>query len=197
MNKRTMAMGAVTVLLFGPALPANADSHWPCPEEADAWPTCFHLWTECFRLAPLLFINQDQATEKINEEAVENAVLSRIRAANLFARPHHEIPYWLNKKNVPSGELCLHCVTSFSLSVDVVGRAFSVVAKLRKWRVDPISDKAAPSTAWETGTLGQGGEAFILESVRQTMDKFTEEYLRVNDIACRDRWRDEAASDGP
>ena len=193
MSKRTVALGAAMALLLVPALPAKADSHWPCPE--DVWQIgagCFELWAECTRFFPSTYVDQKKATEKINEEAVEDAVRSRIRAANLFAPPHVENEYWINKKNVADDEYYLPWRANFSLYVHVVGRAFSVEAQLSKWRVDHFSDEAGKSVAWETETLGYGDETFVLEVVRQAMDKFIENYLRVNDVACRERWRDEA-----
>ena len=116
MNKRTIALGAVTFLLLGPALPAKADSHWPCPE--DVWRLgagCFELWAECTRFYPFVSVDQEEATEKIDEEAVEDAVRSRVRAANLFARPLDENQYWINKKKGIIGTLDNRPQTEYSL----------------------------------------------------------------------------------
>ena len=186
---------AVAFLLLGSALPAKADSHWPCPEDVSRpGAGCFELWTECNRFFPLISVDQEKATEKIDEEAVENAVRSRIRTANLYELMERggEARYWINKKGLADDDLYWPWIADFRLVVHVVGRAFSVEARLSKWRLDHFSDEAKPSVAWKSDWLGQGDETSILGVVGKVMDEFIENYLRVNGVACRERWRDEA-----
>ena len=84
------------------------------------------------------------------------------------------------------------------VEVHVVSRAFNVRVEFWKKVIDPMMEQAFPTndrdmvrasfnaTTWVTGSTGtHGGDGtYVLSAIRQHMDEFLDEYLRVNEPAC-------------
>ena len=73
------------------------------------------------------------------------------------------------------------------LSVNVVGRSFSVRLEFKKWVFDSLlSSESGIAVTWSTGSLGtHGGNAeYIVSIVRGSLDEFVAAYLRTNLAEC-------------
>ena len=75
-------------------------------------------------------------------------------------------------------------VVSLAFDVEVGFRRFVKVQLTVPEGMDPL---VGPATTWRTGSTGTHGRdaSYILSSVSQHVDKFIDEYLRVNADACR------------
>jgi len=129
----------------------------------------FKLWDGCRPMHLVVENLPKDATEiGLTKKAITVMARSRLRAARLYS-------------SAP--------VTPFLfISVTVVGAAFSVLVTYDKWMTDRASGVSRGVSAWmtgSTGTHGGGNAPYILSSVSQQVDKFIDEYLRVNESACR------------
>ncbi|MYK59063.1 MAG: hypothetical protein F4027_10870 [Rhodospirillaceae bacterium] len=73
------------------------------------------------------------------------------------------------------------------MNINVVGRAYNLSVEYNKLVKDLASGEIQSATTWDrsvTGTHG-GNDSGILSLVSQYMDRFIDEYLRVNTDACR------------
>lgn len=79
-----------------------------------------------------------------------------------------------------------HAVAT-AVNVHVVGRAFSGFVEYNKIVTDHATGEANAAATWSTnGTGTHGGDAgYILSAIAGYMDSFIDEYLRVNEDACR------------
>ena len=128
----------------------------------------FKLWDRCRPMHLVVENLPDDATEiGLTKKAITVAARSRLRAARLYTAARGT-PFLF-------------------ISVNVVGAAFNVSLEYSKWMTDRASGVSRGATAWITGSTGtHGGNApYILSSVSRHMDKFIDEYLRVNADACR------------
>lgn len=128
-------------------------------------------------------LTSDAADIGLTEEAIKVAVRSRLRSARIYydvsARSLFRRSYLGRPQNFKR-PLFLY------ISVHVVGAAFSVGVSLKKDFRDASSGETGSATTWETGSTGTHGRSgnYILSSVSRHMDKFIDEYLRVNAEAC-------------
>ena len=126
----------------------------------------FKLWNNC-RAMDLAVegLPQDAADIALTRGAIETAVRSRLRAARLYDADVAAFLY---------------------VNVNVLGRAFSIRVEYNKPLFDPASDQFFSATTWNSGSTGThgGNGSYILSSVSRHMDKFIDEYLRVNADAC-------------
>ena len=129
----------------------------------------FQPWTGCTPIAEIIDdIDGPGGRLTLDEKDIATAVRSRLRGARIF----------------DDGGLWL------VVNVTVSGPAFSVdVELMRSVEVRPKGTKALAGLAatWESGSTGTHGNNpnHILFAVLQHVDRFIDEYLRVNADACR------------
>ena len=128
----------------------------------------FELWNDCQPITLYVTpLSQDADDIGLTEGVLETAVRSRLRAARLYD-PDSWTPYLL-------------------VRVNVVGIAFGLDLAFYKLVNDPISGAAGEAATWTvtwTGTHGSDGD-YILSAVSKGMDRFLDEYLRVNTESCQ------------
>ena len=158
---------AATVLLLALGCCATASADTVTPRDR------FELWTLC-KPVPLFVSIWDAAEGKfvdrkdgLAREAVEIAIRSRLRAANIY------------EQDISRHNHTLEVLLSLGNSI------FDIDFRFEKWLMDPI---AAPrlfaATTWSTGffgTYGKGDTNHILGGIERQADRFIDEYLRVND----------------
>ena len=126
----------------------------------------FRLWNDCQAMGVLVEDPGRDATEiGLTKSAIETAVRSRLRAARLY-----------DDSLRPSSYLYVN--------INVVGPAFSIRVGYNQEMVSAGGWGVAPT--WETGVTGTHGKdgSYILSDVSMKMDRFIDEYLRVNADAC-------------
>ncbi len=183
MNMRRLVLPiafALGVMLAGPLSAAEkVSSH-----------DLFQLWNNCGPIN-MLVANLSADADKIGlrKEDIETTVRSRLRAARIYLV-------------IPEPYLVAH--------VSVVGHAFSVDVEFKRTVRVPFR-KAPPkvllnnltvfqtsvpleylvplghAATWEIGVTGTHGNSpeYILSSVAKFTDRFIDEYLRVNAVACQ------------
>ena len=111
-------------------------------------------------------ISDDGISAGLTKEAIEVAVRSRLRAARIY---RENAGHWL------------------SVSVTVVGNSFSIVTGFNKSVLDIMTNLQYGAPTWSQSGTGShnGGITFILHQVSQKIDVFIDEYLRVNEDACK------------
>ena len=125
----------------------------------------FQLWNGCGPMNLAVENLPDDAGEiGLTRDAITAAARSRLRAARLY---EDEVTPVL------------------SVSVNVVGRAFGTDIELIK-RVTDDNGLRGIAVTWRIRTTGtHGGVAgYILSSIARSVDRFIDEYLRVNADAC-------------
>ena len=152
------AMGKlVTLLLWLTATPVLGQDVTPYDR--------FRLWNDCQAMGVLVEDLGRDATEiGLTKSAIETAVRSRLRAARLYD-DSLGLPY-------------------LYVNINVVGPAFSIKVDYNQAMVSAGGLGFAPT--WETGSTGTHGKngSYILSNVSMEMDRFIDEYLRVNADAC-------------
>lgn len=127
----------------------------------------FKLWNDCQPVHLVVeSLPKDAADIGLTREAITVAVRSRLRAARLYAAGAWS---WLY------------------VNVNVLDQAFSISVEYKKWVKDTASGEEGTTGTWSTGSLGTHGSrsGYILSSVSTHVDRFIDEYLRVNADACR------------
>ena len=158
-----MRIFIVSLLLVLLATIARAD----VPDHL-GWVDAFQLWTGCQPVSLGVNLQKDNAPDlDLTEEQIEIAVRSRLRSARVY---HESVdpPY-------------------LEVTVHVASQAFRIRVELLKLLRDEVySNYFGHEPTWETTSLGTHGNNanFILQSVSQHIDKFLDEYLRVNASAC-------------
>ena len=137
----------------------------------------FYLWNYCRPLNLTVEVLSDDARKVgLRESDIETAVRSRLRGARIY-----------DEKRIPT----------LYVNVNVVGLAFAIRVEFQRpvrvlnapyWIEAVEMDPALVNLAstWDTGSVGTHGrhDAYILSSVSRHVDKFIDEYLRVNADAC-------------
>ena len=111
-------------------------------------------------------MSPDASNIGLTEKAIQNYAEGRLRGTGLF-RP--EWPDYLY------------------LRTTVVGVAFSIDVQFKKPLVDPYVDAGKHfAVTWHKATTGthSNDSGYIISSIRESVDEFLVEYLRVNDKAC-------------
>ena len=111
-------------------------------------------------------ISDDGISAGLTKEAIEVAVRSRLRAARIY---RENAGHWL------------------SVNVTVVGNSFSIITGFNKSVLDIMTNLQYGAPTWsKSGTGFHNGEiTFILHQVSRKIDVFIDEYLRVNEDACK------------
>ena len=112
-------------------------------------------------------LSEDAAQIGLTKEKIAIAVRSRLRAARLYEVSAHTPYLYVNA-----------AVRSLS---------FSIFIGYNKFVQDLVTGKTGPAPTWTIGGFGTHGEdaGYILSGVAMYMDRFIDEYLRVNEDACR------------
>lgn len=156
-------MNRFAILLISASLcfgaPAGAD------DSKARW-NRFSLWNKCELLDLTVRMTGDATKIGLTKEAVLAAVRSRLRAARLYS-------------DRDSAMLLVR--------ITVGGPAFHVDISYHKLMMDLASGGINLARTWDTGTAGTHGRdsSVILSVVSQHMDRFIDEYLRVNASACK------------
>ena len=131
----------------------------------------FMLFTKCAPVPVIVAKFPHSALKSgVTEKFIRNVVESRLRSARLYR----------DIKDAPSLSPLLN------LEVRMVGRAFWVSLELHKRLIDPWSAKVGIAPTWGSTALGLNlDKETILSQISQFMDDFLNEYLRVNEEACR------------
>jgi len=165
-------MNRLTVLLifaslcFG--LPASANEQ-DVTDRRDR----FQLWNNCEPMELVVEnLSDDAAKIGLTRETILTTVRSRLRAARLYSDQRQTGYLYVN--------------------IHVVGQSHHISIEYRKWVMDFTSAEKFLATTWDisgTGTHVQSANgqssSFILSHVSRKMDKFIDEYLRVNTLACK------------
>ena len=146
-----------------PAASAAAD-------EVSDWDR-FRLWNGC---KPVILSVDVRESIPATKDAIEVAVRSRLRAARLYTESVDEAAW-----------------SALSVAVDSAGQAthtFSVRLTYQKQMRDRATGIENFAAAWQTGAIGtvrRIGQSLIMSAISQHTDRFIDEYLRVNDDACK------------
>ena len=127
----------------------------------------FRLWNVCHPMGFIVEGLSDDATAiGLTMEAIEVAVRSRLRAARLYSDDAWSYLY---------------------VNVNVVSSGFGIRVEYNKSVMDLATMLERRSTTWDTGATGTHGQDpnYILSYVVQHADLFIDEYLRVNEDACK------------
>ena len=160
-------LAVIVALLVAPGLAMAQDSNDAFLAEVRTKLDRFHLWNACEPVS--LFVKElgDHASKiGLTEERIETLVRSRLRAARIYHKYRSAYLY---------------------INVSMVGNAYNVNLFLYKSVTDMSSNVRASAITWNissTGTHGQDA-SFILQQISELIDKFIDEYLRVNAKACR------------
>ena len=129
----------------------------------------FRLWNDCGAMDLVVAeLDQDAAEIGLTKEAIETAVRSRLRAARLYDADARSYLY-----------------VRVSVVVSVVGGGFNVEVDYNKPVVDPASGQSNYASTWDEGGVGISRDGnYILTVTSRFMDRFLDEYLRVNADAC-------------
>ena len=161
MGRHASILIAAALLLA--AAPASADAVDDLLQGQER----FALWNECRPMNLIVHHDNDAAYIGLTKEAIEITARSRLRAARLYSNDAVLLP-------------------AFGVIVDVVGAASSINVQYLKQVVDRATGSDGIAIIWNTGVIGtHGGDSnFVLSSVALYVDKFIDEYLRVNAEAC-------------
>ncbi len=156
-------MNRFAILLISASLcfgaPAGAD------DSKARW-NRFSLWNKCEPLDLTVRMTGDAAKIGLTKEAVLAAVRSRLLAARLYSDRDSAMLF---------------------VRITVGDPVFHVDISYHKLMMDLASGEINRAETWGTGTAGTHGRdsSVILSVVSQHMDRFIDEYLRVNASACK------------
>jgi len=129
----------------------------------------FKLWNNCRPMDLVVEeLSEDAMHIGLTKEMITTTARSRLRAARLFSTDK-DFPYYLY------------------VNVHVAGRAYNIHIRYGKVLDDPVSGVRGLASTWDAGSSGEhgGNRAHILFWTSSYVDQFIDEYLLVNDMACR------------
>lgn len=126
----------------------------------------FQLFTRCAPIGVALLV-EGQPILGLAQGAVERAVTSRLRSARIY-----------NVVTEGPGFLQVRVASS--------GLAFVVGVEFQKMLRDEFTGGAGSATTWRSLSIGthRNNGQFVRASLAEHMDKFIDEYLRVNGAWC-------------
>ena len=128
---------------------------------------CFQLFNRCEPIDAVIQVQENQIG--LTEDRVRTTVESRLRAARLYESESG--PYLYVVVNIMSEE---EYAVPFSFSL-----------YFYKWLFDELTDNTRLAGNWDIGRFGAADDAgFVLQSISELMDRFINDYLRVNEAAC-------------
>lgn len=145
---------------------------WPAPSLASEKVTeldRFRLWNECRPFSLVIERLSQSATKMgLSNNSIAAATRSRLRAARLYT-PDQTSPEWLY------------------VNINVVGKAHNISLQFKKTVKDLSSGRSNYATTWGTGitgTHGMSGADYIMSGLSEGMDRFIDNFLRINASAC-------------
>jgi len=136
----------------------------------------FALWNGCRPIGLLVTYNNEYTETSPQKKDIEIAVRSRLRGARLYTEKDTDI------EGSPLPYLAINIII---LDRIILGKVFSIDLFLNKWVSDPISNVEFFASTWHIGIVNVGYRDDILSAIAQYTDRFIDEYLRVNEAACR------------
>ena len=164
-NDGAKALGRLHPFLLAMAMLLATPSQ-PQPVAAASIVDRFQLFTQCSRMGSLIQVQADRGNLiGLTEDAVRRAVNSRLRSARLL------------DDTIISPYLYIH--------IQVLGSAFSIKIDFYKEVKDSYTGLSLSATTWKTGYTGTSSNSgYIISTLGQGLDKFLDEYLRVNEEDC-------------
>ena len=127
----------------------------------------FRLWNNCQPMDLIVgSLSEDEEQIGLTKEKIAISVRSRLRATRLYD---------------------MSALPFLYVNVQVVGRAFSSFVEYNKIVTDHATGEENAAATWTTYGTGThvGDPSYILSATAEHMDRFIDEYLRVNEDACR------------
>lgn len=126
----------------------------------------FQLWNACNPMGIVVALGKNVAEIGLTEKAVETATRSRLRSARLY--DDDRTSPWL------------------AVVLEVAGTGFIIEIEYFK-RVHDLYGNPGYATSWSFGGAGTHGNSsvLVLGGISQYVDQFIDEYLRVNEDACK------------
>ncbi len=152
-----LAMIVVAPLMVAPAGAAEKVS------DADR----FQLWHDCEPMGLVVEnLHKDAVDIGLTKDTITVAARSRLRSARLY-QAGRGVPF-------------------LAISVNIVGAAHGILVTYSKWVHDRASGLSRGASLWDSASTGtHGGDPhYVLSSVNQHVDRFIDEYLRVNEAVC-------------
>lgn len=167
MNYRNLLLAASLAITAPNHVPASEDQPPPTPELLiDERLDRFGLFTGCRPISVVVeSLGKDAKDIGLDQDTLILAVESRLRSARIYAADSR---------------------FSLYLRVSVVGSAFSHQLVFSKPMFDMASGEPGVAKTWMnsgTGTHGRDS-TYIVGRVREQMDQFLVDYLRVNEPDC-------------
>ena len=131
----------------------------------------FQLWNKCRPMELVVpGLTGDAIKLGVTEAAITVAARSRLRAARLYTEDTGEAAW-----------------SDIIVYANVFAGAITVGAEYRKIVTDAATEFIYPTVTWKVLSTGMHGHRadFILSHVTGKVDLFIDEYLRVNEAACR------------
>ena len=131
----------------------------------------FQLWNDC---RPMRLVVEgmpdDAAAIGLTEDAITVAARSRLRAARIYTEAGSEAEW-----------------SYLYINVNVFGPAYGIVVRYYKYVSDLATMLERAAATWVSGSTGTHGRnpTYIPSNVAGHIDKFIDEYLRVNEDACK------------
>lgn len=158
-------LGAVIIALAVINGDATAETNAPSARDY------FRLWNDCRATGILVeSLSDDAAAIGLTVDRIETMLRSRLRAARIYDDSAEDTYLYVN--------------------INVGSNFFGIGLKFRKWVLDIATSEGRGgqgfATTWDIGSAGTHGQnaSFILQAVSEQVDKFIDEYLRVNEEAC-------------
>lgn len=139
----------------------------------------FKLWNDCQPIAFSVHLQGKSEASKIGltKEAIETAVRSRLRGARIFR----------NNPDLRSQSLTLERNGFLQVSVTLTTASLGMSMRFEKVMRDEASGYVGwTPTGWRSGLLGEHADDgyYVLSGIAPAIDKFIDDYLRVNESAC-------------
>ena len=131
----------------------------------------FQLWNNCHPVSLLVEgLSSDAGEIGLIKNRIQTTVESRLRGARIY-----------------KGDADAHTPTYLYAQVSVLGSAFSFTLEYNKVMTDPASLLTGFVTTWQKGATGthSGDAGYIIQLLSEQTDEFVNEYLRVNEAACK------------
>lgn len=136
----------------------------------------FRLWAACVPIALEVGVSEQGRKIGLREADIETAVRSRLRAARIYE----------DKNAAP---VLVVGVVVFKNAFNAEIAFFKVLEDRSAWASTPegVDRLFGFAMTWIDDSLGThgGNSDYILSTVTRQADKFIDEYLRVNEAACR------------
>ncbi len=157
--------------IIGLSLPADQAVGQTGEAEVEERISQFKLFSNCKPMDLVVeSLHSDASEIGLTKEAIQAAVESRLRSAQLYSSESIDTYLYVN--------------------VHISVPAFNISFEYNKVVYDPASGLRGSATTWSLSSTGTSGmdSGYILSVVSKYMDLFLLEYLRVNESACKQRF---------